>query len=184
VLTGVFIGAALPALFTSIVVLSVSDAAFVLIDEIRRQFREKPGILEWKEKPDYGKAVAIVTEYAIKKLILPGIIAIVAPLAVGFTLGPEALGGMLAGAIVVGLILGLFQGNVGNTWDNAKKYIELGNLGGKGSPAHIAAVIGDTTGDPLKDSSGPSINILIKLMSIVSLVFAPLISQYYLLKII
>lgn len=182
VIGGIFIGSALPALFTAVVVMSVSDSAFVLIDEIRRQFRENPGILEWKEKPDYGRAVGIVTSYALKRLILPGMIAIVAPLIVGFVLGPSALGGMLAGAIVTGLVLGLFQGNVGNTWDNAKKYVELGNLGGKGSETHKATVIGDTVGDPLKDSSGPSINILIKLMSIISLVFAPLILQYNLLR--
>jgi len=182
VICGIFIGAALPAIFTAIVIMSVSDSAFVLIDEIRRQFREKPGILEWKETPDYGKCVSIVATHALRKLLLPGLIAIISPLLVGFILGPEALGGMLAGAIVTGLLLGLFQGNVGNTWDNAKKYIELGNLGGKGSDTHKAAVIGDTVGDPLKDSAGPSLNILIKLMTIISLVFAPLITQYYLFR--
>jgi len=171
-ISGMFIGVVMPALFTSIVILAVSDSAFVLIEEIRRQFREKPGILEFKEKPDYGKAVAIVTSYAIKRLVVPGLIAIISPLVVGFVLGPYALAGMLLAATISGLLLGLFQGNVGNTWDNAKKYIEAGHHGGKGSEAHKAAVIGDTVGDPMKDAAGPSINILIKLMSIVSLVFA------------
>ncbi|MEM0065864.1 MAG: sodium/proton-translocating pyrophosphatase, partial [Sulfolobales archaeon] len=140
----------------------------------RRQLKEKPGILEFKEKPDYGRAVDVVTKYAIKRLVVPGLLAIIVPLVVGLTLGPYALAGTLAGAIVSGLLLGLFQGNVGNTWDNAKKYIEEGHFGGKGSEAHKAAVIGDTVGDPLKDAAGPSLNILIKLMSIVALAFAPI----------
>ncbi|MEM0504659.1 MAG: sodium/proton-translocating pyrophosphatase, partial [Sulfolobales archaeon] len=181
VLSGSFIGVALPALFVSLVVMAVSDTAFVLIDEIRRQFREKPGIMEFKEKPDYGRVVAIVTSAAIKKLIIPGAIAIISPLIVGYVLGPYALGGMLFAAIITGLLLGLFQGNVGNTWDNAKKHIEEGKYGGKGSDTHKAAVIGDTVGDPLKDASGPSINILIKLMSVVSLVFIVYITNYNLL---
>lgn len=174
VMSGLFIGMAVPALFTSIVIRAVSDSAFELISEIRRQLRERPGILEFREKPDYGKAVDVVTKYAIKRLVLPGAIAIVVPLVVGISLGSYALAGTLAGAIVSGLLLGLFQGNVGNTWDNAKKYIEEGHFGGKGSEAHKAAVIGDTVGDPLKDAAGPSLNILIKLMSIVALAFAPL----------
>lgn len=181
VLSGSFIGVALPALFVALVVMAVSDAAFVLIDEIRRQFKERPGIMEFKEKPDYGRVVAIVTSAAIKKLILPGAVAIISPLVVGFILGPYALGGMLFSSIITGLLLGLFQGNVGNTWDNAKKHIEEGKYGGKGSEAHKAAVIGDTVGDPLKDASGPSINILIKLMSVVSLVFIVYIVNYNLL---
>jgi len=181
IISGMFIGAALPAIFVSLVIMAVSDTSFVLIDEIRRQFRERPGIMEFKEKPDYGRVVSIVTTAAIRKLILPGVVAIIAPLIVGFTLGPYALGGMLLSAIVSGLLLGLFQGNVGNTWDNAKKNIEEGNYGGKGSEAHKAAVIGDTVGDPLKDASGPSLNILIKLMSIISLVFATYIMEYNLL---
>ncbi len=183
-ISGMFVGVVMPALFTALVVLAVSDAAFVLIEEIRRQFREKPGILEFKDKPDYGKAVGIVTAYAIRKLILPGLIAILAPVIVGFTLGPYGLAGMLLAATISGLLLGLFQGNVGNTWDNAKKYIEAGHYGGKGSEAHKAAVIGDTVGDPMKDASGPSINILIKLMSIVSLVFVYYIVQYNLLNLL
>ncbi|MEM4832049.1 MAG: sodium/proton-translocating pyrophosphatase, partial [Sulfolobales archaeon] len=131
---------------------------------------------EFKEKPDYGRAVDVVTKYAIKRLVVPGLLAIIVPLVVGLTLGPYALAGTLAGAIVSGLLLGLFQGNVGNTWDNAKKYIEEGHFGGKGSEAHKAAVIGDTVGDPLKDAAGPSLNILIKLMSVVALAFAPILA--------
>lgn len=183
-ISGLFVGVVMPALFTSIVILAVSDSAFVLIEEIRRQFREKPGILEFKEKPDYGKAVAIVTSYAIKRLVLPGIVAIATPLIVGFVIGPHGLAGMLLAATISGLLLGLFQGNVGNTWDNAKKYIEAGHHGGKGSEAHKAAVIGDTVGDPMKDAAGPSINILIKLMSIVSLVFAYYVIRYNLYKLL
>ncbi len=178
VIAGAFVGISLPALFITLVIMAVSDAAFVLIDEIRRQFREKPGILEFKEKPDYGRAVSIVTTYAIKRLIVPGLLAIIAPIVVGLILGPHGLGGIFLATIVPGLLLGLFQGNVGNTWDNAKKYIEEGHHGGKGSEAHKAAVIGDTVGDPLKDAAGPSLNILIKLMSVVSLVFTYLVVNY------
>jgi len=178
VISGALIGAALPAIFTTLVILAVSDAAFVLIEEIRRQFREKPGILEFKEKPDYGKAVSIVTSYALRRLIAPGLLAIIAPLVIGYFLGPYGLAGSLIAAIVTGLMLGLFQGNVGNTWDNAKKYVEDGHFGGKGSETHKATVIGDTVGDPLKDASGPSINILIKLMSVVSLVSVQIIVHY------
>jgi K(+)-stimulated pyrophosphate-energized sodium pump len=176
VVAGFFIGMAVPALFTSIVLRAVSDAAFELIAEIRRQFRERPGILEFRERPDYGKAVDVVTKYAIKRLVIPGLIAIAVPVVVGVTLGIYALAGTLAGAIVSGLLLGLFQGNVGNTWDNAKKYIEEGHFGGKGSEAHKAAVIGDTVGDPLKDAAGPSLNILIKLMSVVAISIAPVLA--------
>jgi len=175
-ISGIVIGVALPALFTAIVVQSVTAAAFRLVEEIRRQFREKPGILEWKEKPDYARAVQIVTYYALRRLILPGVLALLAPLIIGITLGPAALGGTLLGAVAGGLLLGLFQGNVGNTWDNAKKYVEMGHFGGKGSEAHKAAVIGDTVGDPLKDAAGPSINILIKLMAIASTVYVPIIA--------
>lgn len=175
VLAGLLTGAAIPAFFTALVIQAVTAAAFALVEEIRRQFREKPGILEWKEKPDYNRAVDIVTRYALKRLIAPGVLALIAPIVVGAILGPIALGGMLMGAIITGLLLGLFQGNVGNTWDNAKKFIESGNYGGKGSEAHKAAVIGDTVGDPLKDAAGPSLNILIKLMAIGSSVFLPLI---------
>jgi K(+)-stimulated pyrophosphate-energized sodium pump len=173
VVAGFFIGMAAPALFTSVVLRAVSDAAFELIAEIRRQLRERPGILEFRERPDYGRAVDVVTRYAIRRLLTPGLIAIAVPVVVGVTLGIYALAGTLAGAIVSGLLLGLFQGNVGNTWDNAKKYIEEGHFGGKGSEAHKAAVIGDTVGDPLKDAAGPSLNILIKLMSVVAISIAP-----------
>lgn len=171
VLAGLLIGAAVPAFFTALVIQAVTAAAFEMVEEIRRQFRERPGILEWKEKPDYNRAVDIVTRYALKRLIAPGTIALVTPIIVGVLLGPIALGGMLMGSIITGLLLGLFQGNVGNTWDNAKKFIEEGSYGGKGSEAHKAAVIGDTVGDPLKDAAGPSLNILIKLMAIASSVF-------------
>ncbi|RLI77950.1 sodium-translocating pyrophosphatase [Archaeoglobales archaeon] len=182
IIAGFFIGATLPALFTALVISSVSDAAFVLVEEIRRQFREIKGLLEGKAKPNYARCVDIATKYSLRKLLLPGLLAIISPLVIGFILGPEALAGALIGAIVIGLILGLFQGNVGNTWDNAKKYIELGAFGGKGSEAHKAAVVGDTVGDPLKDAAGPSINILIKLMSVISLVFATLIATHYILR--
>ena len=175
VLAGLLIGAATPAFFTALVIQAVTAAAFAMVEEIRRQFRERPGILEWKEKPDYNRAVDIVTRYALKRLIAPGSMALITPIIVGVLLGPIALGGMLLGSIITGLLLGLFQGNVGNTWDNAKKYIEEGRFGGKGSEAHKAAVIGDTVGDPLKDAAGPSLNILIKLMAIASSVFLILI---------
>ena len=136
--------------------------------------------MEGKAKPDYAQCVKITTTNALKKLILPGSVAIIAPLVVGFLLGPDAIIGFIAGAIITGLLLGLFMGNVGNTWDNAKKFIEGGELGGKGSPAHAAAVIGDTVGDPMKDAAGPGQNIFIKLMSVTALVFAPLIIKYFL----
>lgn len=182
IIAGIFMGATLPAVFTALVISGVSDAAFVLVEEIRRQFREIKGLLEGKAKPDYAKCVDIATKYSLKKLLLPGLLAIISPLIIGFILGPETLAGALIGAIVIGLILGLFQGNVGNTWDNAKKYIEMGSYGGKGSEAHKAAVVGDTVGDPLKDAAGPSINILIKLMTVISLVFAALIATHYILR--
>jgi K(+)-stimulated pyrophosphate-energized sodium pump len=172
---GVLIGSSIPALFTALVILGVSDGAFKLVEEIRRQFREVEGLMEGRAKPDYAACVSIATSNALRKLVAPGLIAIIAPVVVGLALGIEALVGMIAGAIVSGLLLGLFQGNVGNTWDNAKKYIEEGRLGGKGSPAHAAAVIGDTCGDPMKDSSGPAINIFIKLMSVTALVATPAI---------
>jgi K(+)-stimulated pyrophosphate-energized sodium pump len=177
--SGLLIGAMLPAVFTAIVVLAVSNGAFKLVDEIRRQFKEIPGLMEGKAKPDYAKCVSIATTNALKNLILPGLLAIVSPILIGIFIGPEALVGMLAGAISSGLLLGLFQGNVGNTWDNAKKFIEEGNFGGKGSATHASSVIGDTVGDPMKDSAGPGINIFIKLMSITALVFIPLIVKLF-----
>ena len=145
-----------------------------MIEEVRRQFREMPGIMEGKTKPDYKSCVAISTSAALKQMLLPGIIAIVAPIAVGLLFGAEALGGLLAGALVTGVMMAIFMANAGGAWDNAKKYIESGAHGGKGSDPHKAAVVGDTVGDPFKDTSGPSINILIKLMTVVALVFAPL----------
>ena len=177
---GLLIGSALPPFFTAVVVLAVSDGAYSLVDEIRRQFREIKGLMEGTAKPDYAQCVRITTNNALKKLVLPGSVAIIAPLVVGFLLGPDAIIGFIAGAIITGLLLGLFMGNVGNTWDNAKKYVESGEFGGKGSPAHAAAVIGDTVGDPMKDAAGPGQNIFIKLMSVTALVFAPLIIKYFL----
>ena len=155
---------------------SVSKAAYKMIEEVRRQFREIPGIMEGKAKPDYKTCVAISTTAALKEMLVPGIMAVVVPLLVGFVLGSAALGGLLAGALVTGVMMAMFMSNSGGAWDNAKKYIEEGNHGGKGSEAHKAAVVGDTVGDPFKDTSGPSINILIKLMTVVSTVFAALFS--------
>ena len=174
VIVGLFIGGMLPFLFSAFTMDSVSKAAYKMIEEVRRQFRTIPGILEGTGKPDYTKCVAISTQAALKEMLLPGVMAVVAPLLVGVVLGPDALGGLLAGALVTGVMLAIFMSNSGGAWDNAKKYIEDGNHGGKGSEAHKAAVVGDTVGDPFKDTSGPSINILIKLMTVVALVFAPL----------
>ena len=151
---------------------SVSKAAYSMIEEVRRQFREIPGIMEGKSKPDYTKCVDISTKAALREMIIPGVMAVVAPLIIGFLLGTEAVGGMLAGSLVTGVMMAIFMSNAGGAWDNAKKYIENGNHGGKGSEAHKAAVVGDTVGDPFKDTSGPAINILIKLMTIVALVFS------------
>ena len=150
---------------------AVGRAAFAMIGEVRRQFKEIKGIMEGKTKADHAKCVDIATLGAIKEMILPGVIAIIAPLATGYFLGNDALGGLLAGSLVTGVLLAISMANSGGAWDNAKKYIEAGNLGGKGSETHKAAVVGDTVGDPFKDTSGPSINILIKLMTIVSLIF-------------
>lgn len=174
VVIGLFIGAMLPFLFSAMTMNSVGKAANQMIEEVRRQFREDKGIMEGTSKPDYGHCVDISTKAALHEMIMPGVMAIVAPLAVGIILGPNALGGMLAGALASGVLLALMMSNAGGAWDNAKKYIEEGFHGGKGSEAHAAAVIGDTVGDPFKDTSGPSINILIKLMTIVAVVFAPL----------
>jgi len=149
-----------------------------MIEEVRRQFRTIPGIMEGKGTPDYNKCVSISTTAALKQMIIPGIMAVVAPLAVGLLLGAAALGGLLAGSLVTGVLMAIFMSNSGGAWDNAKKYIESGEHGGKGSEPHKAAVVGDTVGDPFKDTSGPSLNILIKLMTVVSLVFAPLIMQF------
>jgi len=167
----------LPFLFSAMTMTSVGKAANEMIEEVRRQFREDAGIMAGTSKPDYAKCVDISTASALKEMVLPAILAIVAPLVIGIVLGAEALGGMLAGAIAAGVLLAIMMANAGGAWDNAKKYIEEGNYGGKGSDPHAAAVIGDTVGDPFKDTSGPSINILIKLMTIVSVVFAPLFVQ-------
>ena len=171
---GLLLGGMLPFIFTALTMESVSKAAYSMIEEVRRQFRTIPGILEGTGKPDYKSCVAISTTAALKEMLVPGVMAVLAPLAVGVLLGVEALGGLLAGSLVTGVLLAIFMSNAGGAWDNAKKYIEEGNHGGKGSEAHKAAVVGDTVGDPFKDTSGPSINILIKLMTVVSLVFAPI----------
>ncbi|MFQ5561053.1 MAG: sodium-translocating pyrophosphatase [Nitrospinota bacterium] len=180
VVVGMLIGGILPFLIGAMTMTSVGKAAFEMVNEIRRQFREIPGLLASEEgaKPDVEKCIDISTSAALKEMILPGVTAILAPLTVGLILGPESLGGMLAGATVVGVLLALFMANAGGAWDNAKKYIEQGSYGGKGSESHKAAVVGDTVGDPFKDTSGPSMNILIKLMAVVSLVTAPLIARF------
>ena len=177
VVVGVFIGGIIPMICAALTMTSVGEAAFSIVEEIRRQFREIPGLLEGKEgaKPDPATCVSIATTSALKKMVAPGLIAVLTPVAVGLLLGKESLGGTLLGATVMGAFLALFMANGGGAWDNAKKYIEAGNLGGKGSDNHKAAVVGDTVGDPFKDTSGPAMNILIKLMSVVSLVIAPIL---------
>lgn len=177
VVVGLFVGGMLPFLFSAMTMESVGKAAGAMIEEVRRQFREIPGIMEGKAVPEYEKCVDISTGAALKEMILPGVMAVVSPLLMGFLFGPEALGGMLAGALASGVVMAIFMSNAGGAWDNAKKYIEEGHYGGKGSEAHGAGVVGDTVGDPFKDTSGPSINILIKLMTIVSLVFAELMGS-------
>ena len=174
VIIGIFIGGMLTFLFSAFTMESVSKAAYKMIEEVRRQFCEKPGIMKGEDKPDYTSCVSISTSAALHEMLLPGLMAVIVPLLVGIVLGVESLGGLLAGALVTGVLMAIFMSNAGGAWDNAKKYIEEGNHGGKGSEAHKAAVVGDTVGDPFKDTSGPSINILIKLMTVVSLVFAPL----------
>jgi K(+)-stimulated pyrophosphate-energized sodium pump len=178
VLIGLFIGGIIPFVFSSLTMTAVGEAAFEMIEEVRRQFKEIKGLMQGKAKADYAKCVDISTSAALKKMIIPALLAILSPILVGLILGIEALGGMLAGATVTGVILAITMANAGGAWDNAKKYIESGKLGGKGSDSHKAAVTGDTVGDPFKDTSGPSINILIKLMSIVSLVLLPLFMAF------
>jgi len=175
VLIGMFIGGLFPFLVASITMTAVGAAAFEMIQEIRRQFREIPGLLEGKAEPDAARCVDIATTSAIKRMLLPAALAVLGPVVVGFGLGPEALGGMLGGALVAAVLLALTMANAGGAWDNAKKHVEKGNFGGKGSETHKANVVGDTVGDPLKDTSGPSMNILINVMAIVSLVIAPLL---------
>ena len=172
-LAGVLIGAMLPFIFSAMTMRAVGRAAFFIVNEVRRQFREIPGIMDGTGRPDYARCVDISTRGALREMILPGVMAVAAPIAVGFVLGTEALGGLLVGALASGLVLAVTMANAGGTWDNAKKYIETGHHGGKGSEPHKAAVVGDVVGDPFKDTSGPSINILLKLMAIVSLIFAP-----------
>lgn len=178
VIVGLFIGAMLPFLFSALTMSSVGKAANEMIDEVRRQFKEDKGILAGTSKPDYAKCVDISTSAALREMIAPGLLAIIAPLAIGILLGVESLGGMLAGSLASGVLLAIMMANAGGAWDNAKKYIEGGAFGGKGSETHKAAIVGDTVGDPFKDTSGPSINILIKLMTIVSLVFAPVFVHF------
>ena len=177
VVIGLLIGGMLPFVFSAMTMDSVSKAAYSMIEEVRRQFREIPGVMEGTTKPDYKTCVAISTTSALKEMLVPGIMAVVVPLLVGIVLGSTALAGLLAGSLVSGVMLAMFMSNAGGAWDNAKKYIEEGNHGGKGSEAHKAAVVGDTVGDPFKDTSGPSINILIKLMTVVSTVFAAIFSM-------
>jgi K(+)-stimulated pyrophosphate-energized sodium pump len=171
---GLFIGGMLPFLFSAWTMEAVGRAAVAMVEEVRRQFRTIPGLMEGTGEPDYTRCVSISTTAALREMILPGVMAVLAPLIIGFLLGKEALGGMLAGSLITGVLMAIFMANAGGAWDNAKKYVEAGNLGGKRSETHKAAVVGDTVGDPFKDTSGPSLNILIKLMSIVALVFAPL----------
>ena len=180
VIIGIFIGGMLTFLFSAFTMESVSKAAYKMIEEVRRQFREKPGIMKGEEKPDYKSCVAISTTAALHEMLLPGLMAVIVPVVVGVLLGVDALGGLLSGSLVTGVLMAIFMSNAGGAWDNAKKYIEEGNHGGKGSEAHKAAVVGDTVGDPFKDTSGPSINILIKLLSMVSIVFAALIVNFHL----
>ena len=175
VLVGLFIGGTIPFLISSITMTAVGDAAFDMINEIRRQFREIPGLMEGTAEPDNAKCVDIATSAALRRMILPGVIAVAAPPVVGFTLGAEAVGGMLAGALLGCVLMALMMANAGGAWDNAKKYVEKGNLGGKGTDTHSAVVVGDTVGDPFKDTSGPAMNILINVMAIVSLVIAPIL---------
>ena len=174
VIIGLLIGGMLPFLFSALTMESVSRAAYKMIEEVRRQFRSDTGILNGTSRPDYKSCVSISTKAALHEMMLPGVIAAGAPIFMGLLLGTDALGGMIAGSLISGVLLAIFMANSGGAWNNAKKYIESGHNGGKGSEPHKAAVVGDTVGDPFKDTSGPAINILIKLMTIVSVVFAPL----------
>jgi len=174
VMMGLIIGAIMPFLFAALTMQAVGRAAYAMVQEVRRQFREIEGLLEGTADADYARAVDISTQGAMKEMVMPGLIAVVVPIVVGIILGPAALGGLLVGSIVTGFLFAIMMANAGGAWDNAKKYIEAGNLGGKGSAQHSAAVVGDTVGDPFKDTSGPALNILLKLMSIVALVFGPL----------
>ena len=174
VMMGLIIGAIMPFLFAALTMQAVGRAAYAMVQEVRRQFREISGLLEGTADPDYARAVDISTQGAMKEMVLPGLISIAVPVLVGAVLGAEALGGLLIGSIATGFLFAIMMANAGGAWDNAKKYIEAGHFGGKGSDEHSAAVVGDTVGDPIKDTSGPALNILLKLMSIVALVFGPL----------
>ena len=178
VLLGMLLGGMLPFLFAALTMNAVGRSANDMIEEVRRQFREIPGLLEGKAEPDSARCVEISTKSAIREMIIPGLIAVFAPVIAGYILGISGLGGLLAGALVTGVLMALMMANAGGAWDNAKKYIEEGHHGGKGSEPHKAAVIGDTVGDPFKDTSGPSLNILIKLMTIVAVIFAPLVVSW------
>ena len=177
-LVGLLLGAMLPFLFSALTMKAVGRAAYSIVNEVRRQFREIPGLMEGTARPEYARCVDIATSGALKEMILPGLMAVIAPIATGFILGKEALGGLLMGAVASGFMLAIMMASAGGAWDNAKKYVELGHYGGKGSEAHKAAVEGDLVGDPFKDTSGPSLNILLKLMAIVSLVFAPVFLDF------
>jgi K(+)-stimulated pyrophosphate-energized sodium pump len=174
VMVGLFLGGMLPFFFSALSIQAVGRAAEKMIDEVRRQFREIPGIMEGTGEPQYERCVDISTAASLREMVFPGLLAVISPVLVGYILGAQALGGLLGGSIVTGVMLAIFMSNAGGAWDNAKKYIEEGNHGGKGSAPHAAAVVGDTVGDPFKDTAGPSLNILIKLMSVVALVLAPL----------
>jgi K(+)-stimulated pyrophosphate-energized sodium pump len=178
VISGIFIGAMLPFIFTALTMGAVGRAAYAMVEEVRYQFQNLNLLKSTENKPDYARCVKISTNRALKEMVFPSVLAVISPIFIGLLLGPKGLGGLLVGSISTGFLLAIFLANAGGAWDNAKKYIESGNLGGKGSSAHKATVIGDTVGDPCKDTSGPSLNILIKLMSIVSLVFLPLIIEF------
>jgi K(+)-stimulated pyrophosphate-energized sodium pump len=180
VVAGVFLGAMTPPLFSALTMLSVTENAFKMIEEIRRQFRERPGILAGTENPDYSACVDLAAQGSLSSLVLPAFLAVGLPLLIGFVLGPNALGGFLGGSIFTGVIFALFMANAGGLWDNAKKFIEAGNFGGPGSDAHKSGVVGDTVGDPFKDTAGPSLNTLITVMSLVSSLFAPIIAAFHL----
>jgi K(+)-stimulated pyrophosphate-energized sodium pump len=178
VIAGALLGASAPPLFSALLMLSVTNNAFDMIEEIRKQWADDPRILKGEVEPDYEKCVALASQDALGALVGPAIIAVILPLAIGFILGPEALGGFLGGAILTGIIFALLMSNAGGLWDNAKKFIETGEFGGKGSEAHKAGVVGDTVGDPFKDTAGPSINTLITVMSLVSSTFAPIFAAF------
>ena len=180
-LVGLMIGACLPFVFAALTMESVGKAAQSIVKEVRRQFKEIVGIMDGKAEPDYKTCVDLCTRSSLREMVLPSLIAIVVPVVVGLILGPNGVIGLLAGATVTGFLIAIFMSNSGGAWDNAKKYIEAGNYGGKGSDCHKAAVVGDTVGDPFKDTSGPAINILIKLLSVVSIVFAGLVVNFHLM---